>query len=172
MLSELWNSEEALLPYPWPASGGLPSRWWVGRGRQAEQLGRSKSQSISGLVVEYIVAIDVTQVRFPADALLQALCLASTPLGPASHFVTHEHTSLLQSLHWKTCRLSSRKSRLLPNNPCYFPQGDKMQERYAKNAGSENARARRSHSQELTCPASTSRRAAGSGCNLKATLRR
>ena len=24
--------------------------------------------SISGLVVEYIVAIDVTQVRFPADA--------------------------------------------------------------------------------------------------------
>ena len=26
--------------------------------------------SISGLVVEYIVAIDVTRVRFPADALL------------------------------------------------------------------------------------------------------
>ena len=30
--------------------------------------------SISGLVVEYIVAIDVTRVRFPADALsLRAL---------------------------------------------------------------------------------------------------
>ena len=29
--------------------------------------------SISGLVVEYIVAIDVTRVRFPADALLLAL---------------------------------------------------------------------------------------------------
>ncbi len=27
--------------------------------------------SISGLVVEYIVAIDVTRVRFPADALVQ-----------------------------------------------------------------------------------------------------
>ena len=27
-------------------------------------------QSISGLVVEYIVAIDVTRARFPADALL------------------------------------------------------------------------------------------------------
>ena len=27
--------------------------------------------SISGLVVEYIVAIDVTRVRFPADALLK-----------------------------------------------------------------------------------------------------
>ena len=29
--------------------------------------------SISGLVVEYIVAIDVTRVRFPADALLMPL---------------------------------------------------------------------------------------------------
>ncbi len=27
-------------------------------------------QGISGLVAEYIVAIDVTRVRFPADALL------------------------------------------------------------------------------------------------------
>ena len=35
--------------------------------------------SIAGLVVEYIVAIDVTRVRFPADALLcriaRAMCL-------------------------------------------------------------------------------------------------
>ena len=30
---------------------------------------RSCHSSISGLVVEYIVAIDVTRVRFPADAL-------------------------------------------------------------------------------------------------------
>ena len=29
---------------------------------------RTKSNSISGLVAEYIVAIDVTRVRFPADA--------------------------------------------------------------------------------------------------------
>ena len=28
------------------------------------------STSISGLVVEYVVAIDVTRVRFPADAFL------------------------------------------------------------------------------------------------------
>ena len=27
------------------------------------------TESISGLVVEYIVAIDVTRVRFPADAV-------------------------------------------------------------------------------------------------------
>ena len=34
--------------------------------------------SISGLVVEYIVAIDVTRVRFPADArMLAGVCLAS-----------------------------------------------------------------------------------------------
>ena len=32
-------------------------------------------QSISGLVVEYIVAIDVTRVRFPADALFEFVCL-------------------------------------------------------------------------------------------------
>jgi hypothetical protein len=29
-----------------------------------------KFSSISGLVVEYIVAIDVTRARFPADAFL------------------------------------------------------------------------------------------------------
>ena len=31
-------------------------------------LGEALHGSISGLVVEYIVAIDVTRVRFPADA--------------------------------------------------------------------------------------------------------
>ena len=30
--------------------------------------------SIRGLVVEYVVAIDVTRVRFPADALLWTRC--------------------------------------------------------------------------------------------------
>ena len=35
----------------------------------------AKLQSISGLVVEYIVAIDVTRVRFPADALFEFVCL-------------------------------------------------------------------------------------------------
>ena len=33
-------------------------------------LAGGKGSSISGLVVEYIVAIDVTRVRFPADAIL------------------------------------------------------------------------------------------------------
>ena len=33
--------------------------------------GVDRSNSISGLVVEYIVAIDVTRVRFPADALFE-----------------------------------------------------------------------------------------------------
>ena len=33
------------------------------------------SRSISGLVVEYVVAIDVTRVRFPADACFLQLGL-------------------------------------------------------------------------------------------------
>ena len=32
---------------------------------------RAQALCISGLVVEYIVAIDVTRVRFPADAIYQ-----------------------------------------------------------------------------------------------------
>ena len=36
-------------------------------------------RGISGLVVEYVVAIDVTWVRFPADALFG--CLFASPLG-------------------------------------------------------------------------------------------
>ena len=35
----------------------------------------SFDMSISGLVAEYIVAIDVTRVRFPADALSKSLSL-------------------------------------------------------------------------------------------------
>ena len=34
------------------------------------------STSISGLVVEYIVAMDVTRVRFPADAIYYDLYLS------------------------------------------------------------------------------------------------
>ena len=51
---------------------------------------RTKSNSISGLVAEYIVAIDVTRVRFPADALCWTpvikkyvaclLCMSINPL--------------------------------------------------------------------------------------------
>ena len=37
--------------------------------------------SISGLVVEYIVAIDVTRVRFPADAICPILHLCTRTLG-------------------------------------------------------------------------------------------
>ena len=39
--------------------------------------------SISGLVVEYIVAIDVTRVRFPADALFR-YCFYAPSLRPGS----------------------------------------------------------------------------------------
>ena len=51
------------------AMGGKSAR--LGYSRQAwpsRQTSAAHSRSISGLVVEYIVAIDVTRVRFPADA--------------------------------------------------------------------------------------------------------
>ena len=51
---------------------------------------------ISGLVVEYIVAIDVTRFRFPADAF------CSSPRKPTQHlsceFYTYRHV-LLQNWH-------------------------------------------------------------------------
>lgn len=37
----------------------------------------AKARSISGLVAEYIVVIDVTRVRFPADATLSLVLLWS-----------------------------------------------------------------------------------------------
>ena len=48
--------------------------------------------SISGLVVEYIVAIDVTRVRFPADA--RFLCVASVISDGQGETqkLTHLHT--------------------------------------------------------------------------------
>ena len=42
--------------------------------------------SISGLVVEYIVAVDVTRVRFPADAMVFMHCQhANNTSMPAQH---------------------------------------------------------------------------------------
>ena len=47
----------------------------VRQGRAVPPAGRrwfTRRSGISGLVVEYIVAIDVTRVRFPADAFVSA----------------------------------------------------------------------------------------------------
>jgi hypothetical protein len=44
----------------------------------------AEARSISGLVAEYIVAIDVTRVRFPADATLCLLLLRSMAPYPLS----------------------------------------------------------------------------------------
>ena len=57
--------------------------------------------SISGLVVEYIVAIDVTRVRFPADAFhhvfaharARAMHLYGTSPSGAQETVVHKRTS-------------------------------------------------------------------------------
>ena len=51
-----------------------------------------RCNGISGLVVEYIVAIDVTRVRFPADAFLRVLAfcarvgVVSSPLASLDPF--------------------------------------------------------------------------------------
>ena len=69
---------------------------------------------ISGLVVEYIVAIDVTQVRFPADAFARAALSCSLQLAslasaqPAStHPMGVEPKGLLYAMrlgkHHTTC---------------------------------------------------------------------
>ena len=45
---------------------------------------------ISGLVVEYIVAIDVTRVRFPADASTFGLTYFSKPSGEISEDISRQ----------------------------------------------------------------------------------
>ena len=67
--------------------------------------------SISGLVVEYIVAIDVTRVRFPADALsVDAL---------ANSVMTHwcQHNPMAQGL-----KQNSRPPRPPREPSCTCPQ--------------------------------------------------
>ena len=60
-------------------TGSLPQATPVMSPRLRQSRGRATPcanlQSISGLVVDYIVAIDVTRVRFPADAFLQFISL-------------------------------------------------------------------------------------------------
>ena len=51
----------------------LGSEWVVEIGEIGAQMMYAYFSSISGLVVEYIVAIDVTRVRFPADACVVAV---------------------------------------------------------------------------------------------------
>ena len=54
--------------------------WQAARCKRNRHAASPNFTSISGLVVEYIVAIDVTRVRFPADALFAlSLCRASLP---------------------------------------------------------------------------------------------
>ena len=64
--------------------------------------------SISGLVVEYIVAIDVTRVRFPADAFYLFCCdcdTTRTPLAlPPQHIPATVSLSLVkrwEEMKWR-----------------------------------------------------------------------
>ena len=76
----LCEGEATRTLFAWSVSAGRPSGWHAACASQALR--------ISGLVVEYIVAIDVTRVRFPADAfhsdtdLVQVLPLKTRHLKP------------------------------------------------------------------------------------------
>ena len=85
------------VPNPKPSLGPATTR----------RLLRRQASGISGLVVEYIVAIDVTRVRFPADAF-------SSILG-ALH-VLHLHAMLSEDLqgHQRFC-CHLENLELLPN---------------------------------------------------------
>ena len=62
---------------------------------------RAALVSISGLVVEYIVAIDVTRVRFPADAF------------PVCNFNVHVMPHYAARKLWNMPRSSARHSRVV-----------------------------------------------------------
>ncbi len=75
--------------------------------KQCHSRNLSNDRSISGLVVEYIVAIDVTRVRFPADALLPLLiCMYS-------HLIILAFTLAKSKFCWWT-----QNQSLLPTRPC------------------------------------------------------
>ena len=73
-------------------------------------------QSISGLVVEYIVAIDVTRVRFPADAYLVPTCCLWAPQAP----------ELPSTFHLPPPSLTSSLPYFLP--PLLFPSEARREE--------------------------------------------
>ena len=54
---------------PWYVHGAAAANPLPSRTMHVVRLGHCDRIGISGLVAEYIVAIDVTRVRFPADAL-------------------------------------------------------------------------------------------------------
>ena len=65
-----WSGRTAVQP-------PLPARQLLGDEALCRPV-RAESTCISGLVVEYVVAIDVTRVRFPADAFVFVLSLTSS----------------------------------------------------------------------------------------------
>ena len=62
--------------------------------------------SISGLVAEYIVAIDVTRVRFPADALIH-----SYAYGSNMTFAASQRHSLVMETSWRCLALQMATRR-------------------------------------------------------------
>jgi hypothetical protein len=70
---------------------------------QAESKLATRGSSISGLVVEYIVAIDVTRIRFLADALFySAAGYSAGDIGNPERFLPGK-----LRLHWQSPQANS-----------------------------------------------------------------
>ena len=89
---------------------------------------RSMYHSISGLVVEYIVAIDVTRVRFPADAYLWPGCpyeasfsgnvhaTENGDMNGQSHRSVYEFVPTTLKPTAELCNCSQRGTNTMPNH--------------------------------------------------------
>ena len=71
-----------------------PSQSLESRCSEYDVLSAARKHSISGLVAEYIVAIDVTWARFPADACLLA------PRSLALRLVRSASSSAIDTVSW------------------------------------------------------------------------
>ena len=89
----IWAQQIPNAPTVWTSQTRKSKR--LARMRLLEPLHPHDSMSISGLVVEYIVAIDVTRVRFPADAL-SVFYPPSLPL-PLSRSLSHSLARALRN---------------------------------------------------------------------------
>ena len=75
------------------AGAGEPLQRWA---NVCVVLPETSINSISGLVVEYIVAIDVTRVRFPADACMSMDAPSLLASARAALFLVETHLCLGQ----------------------------------------------------------------------------
>ena len=111
------------------------------------RLARLQNQSSSGLVVEYIVAIDVTRVRFPADAVFDVSCGSVCHLFSANTVAAAQrqdvclawqcvHVAVLRRRAIAVCRLHSNERSAVWNS---CGGGHTLKWRIAGRAGNDDS---------------------------------